>query len=91
MVRLKGTQSIETSINVSETQILEEAETIIRKYGNIKPHDFLKGVNIMYDDPYHRHGSISEYTRRLAEPQDLETFRVLGYLKDLQKLIEDRS
>jgi hypothetical protein len=84
MVRLQGTQRVETSVEVSESQILEEAERITRKRRNINPEDFLKGINIMYDDPDHRHGSITEYVLRKATAADLIAFDIIGYLDQLK-------
>jgi hypothetical protein len=83
-MKIKATQVQAVEVEVSEVEILEHAMRIVRNRAGIQHGDFLKDGKVMYDDPDHRHGSISEYERRVATESDLEAFAVIKHLHGLR-------
>lgn len=89
-VMIKGFETKEVELRVSEYEVLDHAIRVVRSHNGIGIDDFLKDGNIMYDDPGHRHGSIDEIVRRKATPSDIIAFGVINQLHQLRlKLISE--
>lgn len=71
-------------VHISDTQMREVTKKYLKSL--IAPGEYLRERNgvtvLMQDDPWHRHGSISEEYVRDATERDITVIKMLGLLND---------
>lgn len=74
-----------TEINITKKQMGEVTIAYLKTFISDPKMEFIrkvKGKSIwMYDDPYHRHGSVTEYEFREATPEELLIYNTLNLIK----------
>jgi hypothetical protein len=87
MLKIQGSHTQYVEFQVTESEVLEQAMLLVRKSVGLHTGHFLSAnkLEVRYDDPHHRHGSISEYTLREATAADLEAFATIAYLSNLER------
>ncbi len=85
-MKVQALQTQAVTVDISKPDILHHAIQVIRDHYGFNPGEFLKTQTgeIRYDDPDHRHGSIQEFVRKKATPEEVKAFEVLNYLDDLR-------
>ena len=76
-------KTVREQITLPEEKVKEIVITKLKRL--VAPGEYMRFFNgegfLTQDDPYHRHGSVSEEVVRRATPLDLAVFRVLEELR----------
>lgn len=93
MPKMNGSHTLHVEFEVSNSELLDEAMLLVRKDVGLGTQHFLSAdkLEVRYDDPHWRHGSVSEYTLRQATAVDLEAFAVISYLSALRSRLRDKA
>ena len=82
-MRIDITKTIREQITLSEEKVNEIVIAKLKQL--VAPGEYMRVFNgeefLMQDDPYHRHGSVSEEVVRKATPLDVAVFTVLKELR----------